>query len=188
MIGLGIGLQKRDGGPFLIRVPSPLSDVRDFVNVFGVGWLLTNLTVNEGVVPDYEGTDVAAQTRSDATVGLHGLGRTGSALVSGVQYYADLVLKPDGRNFILFQISGAGINSYGIFDLDTNTIGDQLGLDSHDIQDLSDGWKFIRMVFTSPASALHACNLFHATSGSNYTMAGDTSKGFLLDRYVLSRS
>lgn len=191
MRGLGMGLgftrRKHDGVGGLIPVPSPLAIVRDDQTDFTT-WVPAGTTVNANAAPNYDGSGDCDQTRSDVTVGLHGIGVTLSALVSGVVYYADLVLKPDGRDFILFQVAGAGVNVFGIFDLLTNTIGDSLDLDDWDVQDLSNGWKFIRMVFTADASVLHAANVFHATSGTNYTMAGDTSKGFLLDRYVLSRN
>lgn len=186
-LGFGFGRQPRQRGPSRIPVPDPLSVVIENVTNFA-DWLLSGVTVNNNATGNYESSGSADQTRSDASVGLHGLGRSGAALVTGVVYYADIVLKADGRNFVLVQISGASTNAYGIFDLDTNTIGDQLGLDSHTIMDLSNGWKFLRLEFTAPANDIHACNIFHATSGSNYVMAGDITKGLLLDRYVLSRN
>lgn len=189
MRGLGLfrGMRRRSGAS-LIAVPSPLPVIRDDQRDFVAGWGLSGATVNDGAAANYDGTGVADQTRSDVSVGLHGLGKTLSALVLGVTYYADLVVKPDGRNFLLFQVSGAGFNHYGIFDLVANTIGDSLGLAAWTVSDLSNGWKFVRMEFAAGASALHACNLFHATSGVNYSMAGDVTKGLLLDRYVLSRN
>jgi hypothetical protein len=184
-LGLGLSRRAQSSGVALIPVPAPLPTIIDSVTNFA-GWGLTGITVNDDAVANYAGTGLADQTRSDVSVGLHGLGQTLSSLVNGVEYYADLVLKPDGRDFVLFQISGAGINAYAIFDLQNNLVGDQFGISSKTIQDLSNGWKFIRLVFSAPASALYACNIFHATSGSNYTMAGDTAKGLILDRFVMS--
>lgn len=190
-LGFGFGLT-RYAGPSRIAVPSPLATVIENQTDFSTGWSLTAATLNDDAADNYEADGSADQTRSDATTGAHGLGRTGNALVLGVTYYADLVLKPDGRNHLLFQISGVGQNAYAMVDLAGNTAGDTNAVDSVTVQDLSDGWKFVRMEFTATASVLHACNIFHATGTNVATdfgaVVGDLSKGLLLDRYVLSRN
>ena len=188
-IGIGIGMARPTTDP-LIAVPSPLAVIRESVTNFA-DWFLVNLTVNDDVAANYEGTGSADQTRSDATVTSHALARSGSALVSGVQYYADLVLKQDGRDYLLFQISGAGQDAKAVIDLTDNTTTESAGVDSVTVQDLSDGWKFVRLVFTATASVAHSCNLFHLNGPSeaaNTIYLGDITKGLLLDRYVLSRS
>jgi hypothetical protein len=194
MRGLGLGLGLSSLTPEQrIAVPSPLPIIRESVSDFTAGssWLLTALTVNDDASPNYEESGSADQTRSDNSTGLHGLGRTGNLLVMGVTYYADLVLKPDGRNHLLFQISGSGMNHYAMVDLLTNTMGDSSGDVTVTVSDLSDGWKFVRMQFAAAAGVLHACNLFHATGSTlaDYpNVVGDITKGLLLDRYVLSRN
>jgi hypothetical protein len=192
-IGIGIGMARPPGVDPRIAVPSPLAIIRENVSDFTVGnsWLLTAITVNDDAADNYEETASADQTRSDVTVGAHGLGRSGSALVLGVTYYADLVVKPDGRNHLLFQISGVGQNSYMMVDLAGNTVGDTNEVAASTVMDLTDGWKFVRMQFAAQASVIHAANIFHATGTSVATdfgaVVGDITKGLLLDRYVLSR-
>ncbi len=172
-------------GPGLTPVPAPLATVVNSVTTFA-DFDLFGVTLD--TVADYSGAGLADRTRSDASVGLHGLQKSqvGEGLISGEQYYADLVLKPDGRSFILVQLAGPGNNAYAILDLTLNTVGDSSGIDSATVTDLSNGWKFVRIIFTAAATGLYSCNMFHATSGSNYSMAGDITKGLILDRFVLS--
>ena len=189
-LGFGLGLT-RYAGESLIAVPSRLPVVLDNVRDFS-GWSLTAATLSADAAPNYDLTDdgTCDRTRSDATTGAHGLGQTLSSLVSGTQYYADLVIKPDGRNYLLFQISGAGQNAYAMIDFAGNTHGSPNAVDSVTVSSLSNGWKFVRMIFTATASVPYACNLFHAT-GTNVAadfgaVVGDITKGVLLDRFVLS--
>lgn len=193
-LGRGLQLNRRPGVPSLVAVPSPLAIIRDQQRDFSA-WTPVASTVNADAAANYNGDDDATcdQTRSDVTVGLHGLQYlTGSNVVMGVTYYADLVLKPDGRNHILFQVAGPGHSAYAMFDLVGLTMGDSSGIDDHVIMALSNGWVFVRMIFTAGASAVHACNLFHAVGtnvGTDYgAIVGDITKGLLLDRYVLSRN
>ncbi len=176
------------GAPGRIAVPSPHATIIANETDFSVGWTPSGITQALVVNGNYSGSGTANRTRSDATNGLHGLGKTGAIVGIGPSYYADLVVKPEGRTFLLFQIAGAGFNAYGIFDLTLNVMGDNVGLIAGEVSDLSDGWKFVRMSFTiAAADAPHGANIYHATSGSNFSMAGDITKGLLLDRYVLSR-
>jgi hypothetical protein len=194
-LGLFLGMRRRRaGGPSLVAVPSPLASVIENVSDFtaGSGWLATAATVSDNAVPSYSGAGSADRTRSDGSTGAHGLGRTGNALVMGVVYYADFVVKPDGRNHMLIQISGVGLNHYAMVDLAGNNVGDTLAIDDWTVSDLSNGWKFVRLEFTAGAGVVHACNLFHAV-GTNVAsdfgaIVGDITKGLLLDRYVLSRN
>lgn len=185
-LGLGLGFGRPAGGPSLIAIPAPAATVDENVTDFVTGWVPTGITQDTVANGDYAGTGLADRTRSDVSVGVHGTGRTGVAVLLGTPYTADLILKPDGRTFVLFQIAGAGLNHYGIFDLTTNTLGDSLALTSGTVTNLSNGWKFIRMQFTAAAAALHGCNIYHAINSTTFSMAGDITKGLLLDRYRLS--
>lgn len=187
MFGLGFGFCF--GTPSVIAVPSPLAVVQDSITNFS-DFSLTELTINNDVVPNYEGDGQADQTRETAVTGAHALNKSTSVLVTAVQYYSDFVLKPDGRSHALIQAAGGSNNFYGCFDFTDNSIGLSSGnLDSWNITDLSNGWKFIRIVFTAVDTSAYAINLYHAISNTVYTgIAGDITKGFILDRYVLSHA
>ncbi len=189
-LGLGLGISRASlTTPALIAVPSPLSLVINSVTDFSA-YVLNNMTVNDDAVSSYDGGGLRDQTRETAVTDAHSISETLATLGSGQQYQSDFVIKPDGRNFALFQIAGGGNNFYAIFDFETNVIGLNSGnLDSYAISDLSNGWKFVRVVFTAVDTAPYALNVYHATDGTTYTgIVGDIAKGLIIDRYVLSRN
>lgn len=186
-LGFSFGLGSAGGSASLIPVPSPRNTIQDNETNFS-DYTLTEVTINNDAASNYLGTGLCDQSRETATTGIHAFNQTQSVLANGRQYAADFVLKPDGRSHALFQLAGGGNNFYACFDFTDNTIGLTAGpLDSWTITDLSNGWKHLRMVFTSVDAAAYGMNIYHATSNTVYTgIVGDVTKGFLIDRYVLS--
>jgi hypothetical protein len=136
---------------------------------------------------DEAGGLTATRTRSAATTGLHGASIPATfAAQNGQAYKCDLTFKADGRDWLLIQISGATNNAFAVVNPAAQTVGDTGGGATVEFRDLGNGWWHVRVSFTATATETVALNLFHATSGSNYSMAGDTGKGVLLSKYRAS--
>lgn len=169
--------------PSYIARPAPRATLDWMVSATTVapGQSLVNLSdFATGLLDDQGQANPHNYMEDDAGVGTHSL--TIPTTWAG-EYALDAIVKPRGRDSFLINCGGA---AYGVFDLNANSVITQFGLTSHDIQDLSDGWKFVRIVFT--LNATDVSQLCTATSDGSFVIASDPAKGFLMSMFRLSHN
>lgn len=166
----------------------PAAGTVDFASTAFSGGGLSAVTCTADTTADDYGNVVADTLREDASTGAHILSFPSlGAIANGVTYYADLVVKADGRDCLLIQVSGATNNSYICVSLTTGIAGLQSGILSYAVTSIANGYKQVRMVFTSAAAEIVALNIATATDNVTYTpVVGDISKGLVLARFTLS--
>lgn len=185
-LGLGLGLVPLLGA--LVNHGLPAGGSVDFASSAFSGGSLSAVTCTADTTVDDYGSLVADSLREDASTGAHILSFPSlGSITNAVTYYADLVVKPDGRDCLLIQISGASNNTYICVSLTSGVAGLSAGILSYVVTPIAGGYYQVRLRFTSTATEIVALNLATATDNVTYTpVVGDVGKGLILARFTLS--
>ncbi len=100
-------------------------------------------------------------------------------------YQLDVIVKADGRNRVLINLSG--ISKYGIFDLVGETLAVNSGLTSGSVLAMTGGWKCCSLIFTGSV-AVNDIEVWTADDANGFVIASDTNKGYQLAMVRLSHN